>query len=86
MRRLIDAAGTLELQTLVRCFCELALRFSEATGLPIAAYDPKERTVRIRQQAAEQREPKPLRMVIKDYAKHRGACGRCASRRTLLTS
>ena len=69
MRRLIDAAGTLELQTLVRCFCELALRFSEATGLPIAAYDAKERTVRIRQQAAEQREPKPLRMVIKDYAK-----------------
>jgi len=52
MRRLIDAAGTLELRALVRCFCELALRFSEATGLPIAAYDPSERTARIRQQAA----------------------------------
>lgn len=69
MRRLIDAADTLELRALVRCFCELALRFSEATGLPVAAYDAQQRTVRIRQQAAEQREPKPLRMVIKDYAK-----------------
>jgi len=69
MRRLIDATDTLELRALVRCFGELALRFSEATGLPISAYDPKQRTVRIRQQAAEQREPKPLRMVIKDYAK-----------------
>ena len=37
MRKLIEAAGTLELRALVRCFCELALRFSEATGLPIAA-------------------------------------------------
>jgi integrase len=69
MRRLIDAAGTLELRALVRCFAELALRFSEATGLPTSAYDPRQRTVRIRQQAAERREPKPLRMIIKDYAK-----------------
>jgi site-specific recombinase XerC len=69
MRRLIEAAGTLELRALVRCFCELALRFSETTGLPIAAYDPTRRTVRIRQQAAERRDPKPLRMIIKDYAK-----------------
>jgi integrase len=69
LRRLIDAADTLELRALMRCFCELALRFSEATGLPIAAYDPEQRTVRIRQQAAEQREPKPLRMIIKDYTK-----------------
>jgi integrase len=69
MRRLVENAGALELRALVRCFCDLALRFSEATGLPIAAYDAKERTVRIRQQAAEKREPKPLRMVIKDYAK-----------------
>jgi integrase len=69
MRRLIEAAGSLELRALLRCFCELALRFSEATGLPIAAYDPKLRTVRIRQQAAERREPKPLTMIIKDYAK-----------------
>ena len=69
MRKLIEAAGTLELRALVRCFCELALRFSEATGLPIAAYDPSQRTVRIRQQAAERRDPKPLRMIIKDYAK-----------------
>jgi integrase len=69
MRRLIGAADTLELRALVRCFCELALRFSEATGLPIAAYDARQRTVRVRQQAAEQREPRPLRMVIKDYAK-----------------
>src|SRR4051794_34586689 len=69
LRRLIDAADTLELRALVRCFCELALRFSEATGLPIAAYDPRQRTVRIRQQAAEQRHPRPQRMLIKDYAK-----------------
>ena len=69
MRKLIEAAGTLELRALVRCFCELALRFSEATGLPIAAYDPSQRTVRIRQQAAERRDPKPLQMIIKDYAK-----------------
>lgn len=69
MRKLIEAAGTLELRALVRCFCELALRFSEATGLPIAAYDPSHRTVRIRQQAAERRDPKPLRMIIKAYAK-----------------
>jgi len=69
MRRLIDAAQTLDLRALVRCFCELALRFSEATGLPLAAYDARQRTVRIRQQAAEQREPKPSRMVIKDHAK-----------------
>lgn len=69
MRRLADAADTLELRALIRCFCELALRFSEATGLPIAAYDPTHRTVRIRQQVAEHREPKPLQMVIKDYAK-----------------
>jgi integrase len=69
MRKLIEAAGTLELRALVRCFCELGLRFSEATGLPIAAYDPSQRTVRIRQQAAERRDPKPLRMIIKDYAK-----------------
>jgi integrase len=69
MRRLIEAADSLELRALIRCFSELALRFSETTGLPLAAYDPDQRTVRIRQQAAEQREPKPLRMVIKDYAK-----------------
>jgi len=69
MRMLIEAAGTLELRALVRCFCELALRFSEATGLPIAAYDPSQRTIRVRQQAAERRDPKPLRMIIKDYAK-----------------
>jgi integrase len=69
MRRLIEAAGTLQSRALVRCFCELGLRFSEATGLPIAAYDPRQRTVRIRQQAAERRDPKPLRMIIKDYAK-----------------
>jgi integrase len=69
MGRLIDAADTLELRALARCFCELALRFSEATGLPIAAYDPKRRTLRIRQQAAERRKPKPLRMIIKDYTK-----------------
>jgi integrase len=69
LRRLIDAAPTLELRALTRCFCELALRFSEATGLPIGAYDSKRRTVRIRQQAAERRQPKPLRMLIKDYAK-----------------
>ena len=69
MRRLIDAAETLELRALVRCFAELALRFSEATGLPITAYDPRQRTVRIRQQAAERREPKPMRMIIKGYAK-----------------
>lgn len=69
LRRLIEAAPTLELRALVRCFCELALRFSETTGLPIAAYDPRQRTVRIRQQAAERREPKPMRMIIKDYAK-----------------
>jgi integrase len=68
MRKLIEAAGTLELRALIRCFCELALRFSEATGLPIAAYDPSQRTVRIRRQAAERRDPKPLRMIIKDYA------------------
>jgi len=66
MRRLTEMAGTLELRALL---LELALRFSEATELPIAAYDAKRRTVRIRQQAAEQREPKPLRMGIKDYAK-----------------
>ena len=69
LRRLIDAADTLELRAIVRCFCELALRFSEATGLPIAAYDARQRTVRIRRQAAEQREPKPVQMVIKEYAK-----------------
>jgi integrase len=69
MRRVIDGADTLEFRAIVRCFGELALRFSEATGLPITAYDPVQRTVRIRQQAAEQREPKPLRMIIKDYAK-----------------
>jgi integrase len=69
IRRLVDAAGTLELRALLRCFGELALRFSEATGLPIAAYDPDHRTIRVRQQAAERREPKPLRMVIKDYTK-----------------
>jgi hypothetical protein len=38
LRRLIDAADTLELRALVRCFCELALRFSEATGLPIPRF------------------------------------------------
>jgi hypothetical protein len=59
MPSLIDAAGSLELRALVRCFCELALRFSEATGLPIAAYDPSQRTVRYRRQAAERRDPKP---------------------------
>jgi integrase len=69
LRRLIDAAPTLELRALVRCFSELALRFSEATGLPITAYDRRQRTVRVRQQAAERREPKPQRMIIKDYAK-----------------
>lgn len=34
MRRLIDAADRLELRAIVRCFAELALRFSEATGFP----------------------------------------------------
>ena len=48
MRGLIDAAAPLGLRALVRRFCELALRFSEATGLPIAAHDPSQRTVCIR--------------------------------------
>ena len=81
MRRLVENAGALEVRALVRCFCELTLRFSEATGLPIAAYDAKQRTVRIRQQTVEQREPKPLRTVIKDYAETPWGSARCACRR-----
>lgn len=91
MRKLIEAAGTLELRALIRCFCELALRFSEATGLPIAAYDPSQRTVRIRQQAAERRDPKPthdhqgLRKIAMGHphsARVRGTCSgaRCDHR------
>jgi integrase len=69
MRALIAAAENVELRALVRCYCELALRFGEGIGLPIDGFDPDARTLRIRQQVVEQREPKPLTMVLKPYTK-----------------